>query len=202
MRCALHALCTVNEVCYLNRLWALPIFLRARPPRFHLVRLDSTSLAAFLAGTVLTTLLLAAQSGGKPLHEAEWILIGAVLSMLTRGYGLFVSGHEAEGGGRYLTGLARTTARGWPVVAACLPTVLLLLLAALFGWPDDHENPDGSVVIGYTTFGLNLNVLLLFFWGVVSARRAGISRGWTVVLGIANAALGLLIVTVNIQLAH
>lgn len=164
------------------------------------MRLDSTSLAAFLSGTVVTTLLLAAQSGGKPLQEAEWIFIGVALSMLTRGYGLFVANHDAEGGGRYLTGLARTTGQGWPVVAASLPTVLLLILAKVSGWPDDQEHPDGSVTIGYTTLLLNLNVLLLFFWGVVSARQAGISRGWTVVLGIANAVLGLAVVTINLAL--
>jgi hypothetical protein len=33
---------------------------------FRLVRLESTTLAAFLAGTTLTTLLLAVQRGGTP----------------------------------------------------------------------------------------------------------------------------------------
>jgi hypothetical protein len=45
-----------------------------------------------------------------------------------------------------------------------LPTVLLLLSAARFGWHDDRKNPDGSVTVGYTTILLNINVVLLFFW--------------------------------------
>jgi hypothetical protein len=47
---------------------------------------------------------------------------------------------------------------------------------------------------------LNLNVLLLFFWGVVSARRSGLSRPWTALVGLANAVLGLLVITVNLAL--
>jgi hypothetical protein len=167
---------------------------------FRLVRLASTTLAAFLAGTILTTVLLAAQRSGNPLHAATWILIGAALTALTRGYGLFVSSHEDEGGGRYLIGLARKIVEAWPIVVASLPTVVLLMLAAVFHWPDDREEPGDRITIGYTTIALNLNVLLLFFWGVVSARRSGLSRPWTALVGLANAVLGLLVITVNLAL--
>jgi hypothetical protein len=166
---------------------------------FLLVRLASTTLAAFLAGTTATTLLLAVQRGGDPMRAAAWILIGVALTALTRGYGLFVSSHEDEGGGRYIAGLARNLAGGWPIVVASLPTVVLLVLAAVFHWPDDREEPD-RITIGYTTIALNLNVLLLFFWGVVSARRSGLSRPWRVLVGLANAVLGLLVITVNLAL--
>jgi hypothetical protein len=72
-------------------------------------------------------------------------------------------------------------------------------LAAVFHWPDDREESD-RITIGYTTIALNLNVLLQFFWGVVSARRSGLSRPWTVLVGLANAVLGLLVITVNLAL--
>lgn len=161
---------------------------------------DSTTLSAFLTGTILSTLLLAAQAGGDPLRETAWILIGVALSVLTRGYGLHVSAYDDAGGVRYVVALARNVLRGWPTVVACLPTVFVLLMAAAFGWPADREYPDGRVTIGYTTVGLNINVLLLFFWGVISARRAGLSRPWTVLVGIMNAALGLLVVAINLAL--
>jgi hypothetical protein len=108
---------------------------------FRLVRLASTTLAAFLAGTILNTVLLAAQRSGNPLQAATWILIGAALTMLTRGYGLFVSSHEDEGGGRYLIGLARKIVEAWPIVVASLPTVVLLALAAVSTGPTTGRNP-------------------------------------------------------------
>jgi hypothetical protein len=167
---------------------------------FPLVRLESSTLAAFLGGTILTILLLAAQSGRNPLQAAAWILISTALTMVTRGYQQFVSTHEEQGGGSYVAGLARKVGAAWPIVAASLPTVLLLVLAAVFGWPDDREDPGGKVTIGYTTIVANLNVLLLFFWGAVSAGRSGLSRPWTVLVGFANAALGLLVVSANLAL--
>jgi hypothetical protein len=41
------------------------------------------------------------------------------------------------------------------------PRICALVLAAVFHWPDDREEPD-RITIGYTTIGLNLNVVLLF----------------------------------------
>jgi hypothetical protein len=162
--------------------------------------LDSSTLAAFLAGTVVTTLLLAAQGGGNPLQETAWILIGVALSLLTRAYGLHVSSHDDVGGARYIAGFVRNIAKGWPVIAASLPTVLVLLIAAALGWPDDREHADGSVTLGYTTVALNINVVLLFVWGIVAARQAGLSRAWTVLIGFLNAGLGWLVVAVNLAL--
>ncbi len=166
------------------------------------MRLDSTALAGFIAGTILTLLLLCAQSSGDPMHTALWIVLSAALSMLTSGYGMFVASHEDEGGARYVAGFVRRVGRGWPILVASLPTVLLLALAAAFGWPDDHEDPGGRVTIGYTTIVGNLNVLLLFFWGALSARRGGLSGPWTVLVGIGNAVLGALVVTANIALKN
>ena len=128
------------------------------------MRWDSRTLAGLIAGSILTLLLLCAQSSGDPWHTAVWILLCASLSMLTGGYGMFVTSHVDEGGVRYVAGFIRMVARGWPIVVASLPTLLLLLLAAAFGWPDDREDSDG-VTIGYTTIVGNLNVLLLFLWG-------------------------------------
>ena len=59
----------------------------------------------------------------------------------------------------YVAGLARNVAHEWSMVVACLPTVLLLMLAAMFGWHDDrcrffakydvdlnvHSNPERRI---------------------------------------------------------
>jgi hypothetical protein len=164
------------------------------------VRLDSGTLGALLGGTVVTTLLLAAPGGGHPLQKMTWILCGVASSMLTRGYGAHVSAHEEVGGVRYVVGFIQSVAGAWPVAVAGLPTVLLLLLAAAFDWPDDRVDPGDRVTIGYTTIGLNINVVLLFLLGVMAARRAGLPRVWTVLIGIFNALLGWGIVAVNLAL--
>jgi hypothetical protein len=95
-----------------------------------------------------------------------------------------VPGQDAEGAGRYAAGLARTTARGWTVVAASQPTVgpvarasRIVRLARRSWMPGRHS-------------------------GALFGRAGpGISRVWTVPLGVANAVLGLLVVTLNLQLA-
>jgi hypothetical protein len=63
-------------------------------------------------------------------------------------YGSHVSSHKDLRGAGCVGGPARNSAEMWSQVAACLPTVLLLLSAALFGWHDDRKNPDGSVTVG------------------------------------------------------
>ena len=101
------------------------------------MRLDSTALSGFLVGTVVATLLLAAEGGGNPLREAAWILVGATLTALTEGYGSHVSSHADLRAAGYVAGLARNIAHEWSLAGACLPTVLLLALGELFGWHDD-----------------------------------------------------------------
>jgi hypothetical protein len=43
------------------------------------MRVSDNALRKLIKGTFLATLLLAAMEGGKPLNEATWILVGAVL---------------------------------------------------------------------------------------------------------------------------
>jgi hypothetical protein len=87
-----------------------------------------------------------------------------------------------------------------PRTFASFPTVLLLVFAAMFHWNHDHRNPDGSVVAGYETITLNVNVVLLFILAIVAARRSGSSIRGTILFGLMNAALGWLIVTVELAL--
>jgi hypothetical protein len=154
----------------------------------------------FLVGTVVATLLLAAQDGGHPLREAGWVFVGTTLTALTEAYGAHISRHRDQGGPGYVGGLARNVAEVWSEIAACLPTVVLLLAAAVFGWHDDHRNPDGTGSVGYTTVLLNINVVLLFVWSAVAARRGGHSWPQTVLLGLVGFGLGLLIIRIELAL--
>jgi hypothetical protein len=87
-----------------------------------------------------------------------------------------------------------------PRTFASFPTVVLLVFAAIFHWNRDHRNPDGSVVVGYETIALNINVVLLFIFAILAARRGGSSIRGTILFGLMNAALGWLIVTVELAL--
>jgi hypothetical protein len=164
------------------------------------MKLDSNVLRGLLVGTVLASLLLAAQGGGNPLREAAWILVGTTLAAVTDGYGSHASTHGDAGAAAYVVGLARSVAHEWSLAIACLPTVVLLGLAALLGWHDDPRNPDGSVTVGYTTIGLNLNVVLLFVWSAIAARRGG--RTWPVaaLFGLLGGGLGLIIIRIELAL--
>ena len=157
------------------------------------------ALTRLLVGTVVTTLLLAAEEGGGPLRQARWVFVGVTLIMVTEAYGFHLPTHADSRVRGYVTGLARGIAHESPLVLACLPTVVLLLLAATFGWQDDRRNPDGTVTLGYTTIVLNVNVVLVFILGFIAARRGRFSRRWTLLFGLVNAGLGWLIVAIELS---
>jgi hypothetical protein len=85
-------------------------------------------------------------------------------------------------------------------IVGALPTVLILILAGVFHWNHDHRNPDGSVTVGYETIGLNVNVVLLFVFGILAAYRSGSSWRGTILFALMNATLGWIIVTVELAL--
>jgi hypothetical protein len=76
--------------------------------------------------------------------------------------------------------------------------VVVLVLAWLFHWHNDHWNSDGSVSPGYETLALNINVVLLFIYAFLAARRSGSSIRGMIMFGLMNAVLGWLIVTVEL----
>jgi hypothetical protein len=85
-------------------------------------------------------------------------------------------------------------------IVGALPTVLILILAGVFHWNHHHRNPDGSVTVGYETIGLNVNVVLLFVFGILAAYRSGSSWRGTILFALMNATLGWIIVTVELAL--
>ena len=76
----------------------------------------------------------------------------------------------------------------------------LVNFAWTFQWHHDHWNPDGSVSVGYETVVLNINVVLLFVVSILAAYRSGASWRGTVLFALMNAALGWIIVTVELAL--
>ena len=162
--------------------------------------LSGSALKGLLVGTVVTTLLLAAEEGARPMREAVWVLVGVTLTTVTEAYGSHLPTHADNRVWGYVAGLARAIAHESPQMLACLPTLTLLLLAAKLGWQDDRRNPDGTVTVGYTTIILNLNVVMLFILGFIAARRGRLSRWWTLLFGLLNAGLGWLIITIELNL--
>ena len=56
------------------------------------------------------------------------------------------------------------------------------------------------MVVGYETVVLNVNVVLLFLYAILAARRSGSTVRGTILFGLMNAFLGWLIVTVELAL--
>jgi hypothetical protein len=142
-------------------------------------------------GTVLASALLAAlHSEGDvyvPYQNAAWIMMTAVTSALAHGYAHHMTSDQHDADSHRWNRLARTLLGEWPLIAGCLPTVLLLVAAGMSDWPEPTV----------TATGLTLNTALLLVWGVASARRLGYRRRSTLLFGFADATLGVLIAMAN-----
>lgn len=142
-------------------------------------------------GTVLASALLAAlHSEGEPYtpsYDAAWILVTAATAALAHGYAHHMSTHAPGSVAHRWRQLTRTLAGEWPVVVASLPTVLLLLAAGLAGWPEEPT----------TAAGLTFNAALLLGWGTFAALRVGYRRRSALLIGSADAAIGLAIAVAN-----
>ncbi|MFD6890182.1 hypothetical protein [Streptomyces sp. NPDC059957] len=142
-------------------------------------------------GTVLASGLLAAldQKGGEytPFYDASWVLVTAATAGLAHGYSHHMSTHQAGSAGHRWRILRRALWNEWPMIAATLPTVLLLLVAGLTDW-DSH---------GVTAVGLGVNTAMLFAWGAFVALRVGYKLASALLIGVADATIGLAIIAAN-----
>ncbi|MFD6229934.1 hypothetical protein ACFWFZ_24130 [Streptomyces sp. NPDC060232] len=142
-------------------------------------------------GTVLASGLLAAldQKGGDftPYYDASWVLVTAATAGLAHGYAHHMASHEQGSAGHRWRLLALALWNEWPLIAAALPTVLLLIVSGIFDW-DSY---------GVTAVGLGLNTALLFTWGSVVALRVGYRAGSALLIGLADATIGLAIIVAN-----
>lgn len=162
------------------------------------VQLQVNDLYGGVVGTVLASVMLAAVPDGQtPMYAAAWIVVSVAIAAVTRSYGQHVSTHQAGSRSGFWVDLGRTMLTGIPLVIACVPTLIVLLLAHVTGWSDDVFHADGSVTPGYTTVALGLNAVVLFGWGVVAARVGGYSRWGACGVGIVNTTIGLVIAVLN-----
>ncbi|WP_282701768.1 hypothetical protein [Streptomyces sp. CC219B] len=115
--------------------------------------------------------------------DALWLLVTALVSALAHGYAHYI----AERSPHRRWDALRALADEWPLVAAVMPTVVLLAGAG-WGWWSAH----GVEYVAFT-----LNIALLFALGVVTARRS--HRPWSsaVLVGLADALLGVGVVVAN-----
>ncbi|MEU3406944.1 hypothetical protein ABZ766_23800 [Streptomyces sp. NPDC006670] len=142
-------------------------------------------------GTVLASGLLAAldQKGGEytPFYDASWVLVTAATAGLAHGYSHHMTTHQAGSAAHRWRLLVRALWNEWPMIAATLPTVLLLVLAGVAHWES----------YGVTAVGLGLNTALLFAWGSFVAVRVGYRLTSALLIGLADATIGLAIIVAN-----
>ncbi len=116
-------------------------------------------------------------------YDAAWLLVTAFASALAHGYAHYIAERGPHRRGQALRALAAE----WPLVAATLPTVVILAGAG-WGW----WSAGG---VEYPAFAFN--IALLFALGLLSARWA--RRRWPVALatGAVDALFGLIVVVAN-----
>lgn len=116
-------------------------------------------------------------------YDAAWLLVTALASALAHGYAHYI----AERTPHRRWDVLRTLADEWPLVAAVLPTAVLLAGAGWGWWPANG--------VEYPAFALNIT--LLFTLGLVTARWA--HRSWlaAVTIGVVDAMLGVVVVVAN-----
>ncbi|QJT05456.1 hypothetical protein G9272_38345 [Streptomyces asoensis] len=116
-------------------------------------------------------------------YDAAWLLVTAFASALAHGYAHYI----AERGPHSRGDALRTLVEEWPLVAAVLPTVLILAGAGWGWWPASG--------VEYAAF--TLNIALLFALGLVTARWS--RRPWAVavLIGAVDALLGVIVVVAN-----
>ncbi|MFF7789646.1 hypothetical protein [Streptomyces sp. NPDC007991] len=127
------------------------------------------SLFGGIYGLVLASALVAAldTTGEKaePGPDALWVLLTALASGAAHGYAHVIA-QRASDDGAATTSRLRSVLAEWPLVAAVLPTVALLLAAAA-GWWSEATAVDVALLF---------NTVALFGWGAWAARTSG--HGW------------------------
>ncbi|MEE1804751.1 hypothetical protein ACIQVO_20745 [Streptomyces sp. NPDC101062] len=139
-----------------------------RPPRRRAEPLQRL-LFGGVYGTVLASVLVAAldHDSGRPDpgYDAVWVLLAALASAAAHGYAHAIA-HRTAGETTVTTSTVRSVLTEWPLVAAVVPTVAVLL-GAYGGWWSEDAAIDVALLI---------NTVALFGWGLWAARAAG--RGW------------------------
>lgn len=145
-------------------------------------------------GTVLASSLASAlddDSGHpNPGYDALWILVAAVAAAAAHGYAHAIA-HWSAGGRKATVETVRSVLTEWPLVAAAVPTLFVLLGASAHWWSES----------GGINAVLVVNTVALFGWGLWAARAAGQDWAASCRVGGVDVLLGLFIVSAN-ALSH
>ncbi|MCQ9181604.1 hypothetical protein KMT30_21645 [Streptomyces sp. IBSBF 2953] len=140
-------------------------------------------------GAVLASSMVAAltqyghSSRNSRRYDAAWLLVTALASALAHGYAHYIADRAPHRRGDALRALRDE----WPLVAAVVPTVLVLAGAGLGWWPANG--------VEYPAFALN--IALLFGLGLITARWSHRSWAAAVLIGVVDALLGVIVVVAN-----
>jgi hypothetical protein len=142
-----------------------------------------------LTGVVLASALVAAlDHRGQlpdPIDDIAWILVVLASTGLVRVYAALVAGRAQWDSPRRAA--VRLLANEWALIVAGLPAVVILLTGVTTGWP----------ALEAVRAVLVVNVALLLGLGMFGARRSGYRPLHAVGFGIADAALGVLVIIAN-----
>ncbi|MFH8241260.1 hypothetical protein [Streptomyces sp. NPDC018321] len=141
-------------------------------------------------GLVLASALVAALDvpgeEADPGQDALWVLLTALAAGAAHGYAHVIAQRAAtEGAARH--GRTRAVLAEWPLVAAVLPTVLLLLGAEAQWWSEDAA----------AEVALLFNTVALFGLGVSAARTAGLGWPASCRAGVADMLIGLVVIAAD-----
>jgi hypothetical protein len=142
-----------------------------------------------LTGLVLTSAVVAALDHRgwtpRPIDDIAWILITLASTGLVRSYASFVTsrGQRSPASVTFPGMLGRE----WSLIAAGLPAVAILLVALSARYP----------MLGAIHVVLGANVAILLGLGVFGASKAGYRPWQAAALGVADGALGLLVIVAN-----
>ncbi|MFE9294754.1 hypothetical protein [Streptomyces niveus] len=156
--------------------------LRHRPPE--------QALFSGIYGLVLASALVAAldSTGGKadPGPDTLWVLLTALAAGAAHGYAHVIA-QRASVDGAVTVSRLRLVLAEWPLVAAALPAVAILL-AAVAGWWAEATAVDAALLF---------NTVALFGAGAWAARAAG--HGWpsSCRAGALDMLIGLVIIAAN-----
>ncbi|MEU0228436.1 hypothetical protein ABZ177_29380 [Streptomyces sp. NPDC006284] len=141
-------------------------------------------------GLVLASAMVAALDvpgeEGDPGQDALWVLLTALASGAAHGYAHVIA-RRASGEGSAKPSRARAVLAEWPLTAAVLPTVCLLLGAVAEWWTEETA----------VEVALLFNTVALFVFGVSAARTAGLGWPSSCRAGFMDMLIGLLVIAAD-----
>jgi len=142
-----------------------------------------------LTGLVMTSAVVAALDHQgqtpNPVGDIAWILITLVSTGLVRSYAAFVAGRGQRDS--FPHPVVRILSHEWSLIAAGVPAVLILLASLAAAHP----------LLGAIRPVLGTNVAILLSLGIFGASKAGYRPFQAAALGVADAALGLVVILAN-----